>query len=614
MSHTPGPADKTHGQVPPPTPTPQIPWCYPAGLWGSILDKAVRRLGAYPFSPLFVRSDVTFEMPRIFTAYSGDISGRYIEFFSLYRQMGFPCPALPGLVRQVLSAQQPSGYFGEAGFDANNLTEKETKIFWGNGRLLIGLMEYYRLTEDGKVLAAAKKLGDFLFDCGLHEPGDDATGATVAHGGPAGFATTFCSCIEGIVRLFEVTRDVRYAGLAKGIADQLPDTLDGFHSHGRMTALRGMVDLSLATGDSALMDRVIGQWALIATEHLVPLGGVREHFGESCHRDEGCSVADWIMLSLKLFNATGAPKYREAAGHCFFNHLLTSQFDNGGFGHQALLPEEAGNGKTVLTGIGLPYGKSPGGFKEAYWCCSFHVPRALLEMARLMVTTPRENAVAIHLPLSAEFNTPGLDFRMVSDEFMKSLEVTVLKASPAVLELRVDIPTWANHPGCKLIHRDGTEEAVGFSGNAFVVSRTWKPGDRLFIGFNPGLLVRSLLSTREKTYATDKQAVFFGPLILGYECSDDLLHGQMMTHGHVTAKLLLIDGHPKFPDPGIPLQMIVEYHDTTNQRTIWSPRQLIPAFLRHNDHNLRVIHTIEHRAFSALNAAQQEELSSGTLP
>jgi hypothetical protein len=72
------------------------------GLLAERLERAMQRLRAYPYSHLFVRSDVTFEMPRIFAAYSGDISGRYIELFSVYGQMGYATPGLERLVKQVL--------------------------------------------------------------------------------------------------------------------------------------------------------------------------------------------------------------------------------------------------------------------------------------------------------------------------------------------------------------------------------------------------------------------------------------------------------------------------------------------------------------------------------
>ena len=584
--------------------------CKAGGLWGERLARAVNRLRVHPYSAVFIRSDVTFEMPRIFAAFSGDISGRYIEFFSLYALMGYPTPELATIVEQVLPAQKPSGYFGEEGFDKTQLTGRETKIFWGNGRLLIGLMEYYRLTNDPQILAAATRLGDFLFDCGLHESASAVGKALAADGGAAGFATTFCSCIEGIVRLYEITGDARYAKLAQGVAALLPDTFESFHSHGRITALRGMVDLARATDDARMMDRVIRQWNEIESEHLTSTGGIREHFGATCHHDEGCSVADWVMLSLKLFSATGQPEYLRAAEHCFLNHLLATQFENGGFGHQPLLPTPVKGHEPILAGIGLTAQARANDLKEAYWCCSFHGPRAVLEMASHLVVAPSRAEIAINLPLTAQVQSPDWELQLTSDLFGKSLEIDIRQAPASPMTLRILVPSWANHPEASILAANGKPEPVKMNESTLVMERTWRPGDRIQVEFHPALRVAPALHAAEQVYATDKEAVFFGPLLLGYECSDPLLWGQMVKEEKLTTTLVLIDDHPQAEDPGVPMQMIVEYHDAIDDRTIWSPRALVPAMLRCNDQPLRTVHTIEHRPFASLNAAQQEELTS----
>jgi DUF1680 family protein len=549
-------------------------------------------------------------MPRIFTAYSGDISGRYIEFFSLYGQMGYPVPELAGIVERVVSAQKPLGYFGEEGFETQRLTQRETKIFWGNGRLLIGLMEYHRLTNDPKVLSAACRLGDFLFQCGLHESTSSIGQGVAADVGPAGFATTFCSCLEGIVRLFEVTRDPRYATLAKGVADLLPETFEGFHSHGRMTALRGMVDLAGITHDAAMMDRIIRQWKVIEAEHVTPLGGIREHFGDGCTRDEGCSVADWVMLSLKLFSATGEAEYLEAAEHGFLNHLLAVQFENGGFGHQVLLPQKVKDHEPLLMGIGLPKGECLNYTNEAYWCCSFHGPLAILNLARHLAAVPTDTGLKINLPLTAEIASAGLELETEADIFGQTLEITIRRAPSTPVTLQVQIPAWAHTPEASLRLPTGQPEPVTPEGNMLTLHRLWQPGEKLLMNFHPTWHVEPAFPLAQLSYAPEKEAVFFGPLLLGYECSDDLLWGQLMTGPEIVTTLVVIEDHPRSLVASERLPMIVEYFDTEAGRTIWAPRVLTPTLLRYRDQPMRTVHTVARRAFASLPAAQQEELTS----
>jgi len=571
------------------------------GILGDSLDRAVRRLRSHPYSPMFVRSDVSFEMPRIFNAYSGDISGRYIEFFSVYGQMGYGTEGLREVVQQVLKFQQPEGYFGAAGFDKTNLTHKETKIFWGNGRLLIGLLEYYRLSKDQNVLPAARRLGDFLFGCGAHEPTSAIGQAIAADTYSAGFATTFCSCIEGVVRLFEETHDGRYATLAKGMADLLPDAFEGFHSHGRMTALRGMVDLAVATRDQAMLNRVLGQWQTIRDEHVIVLGGVRECFGYRCKRDEGCSVADWVMLSLKLLAVTGDSRCLAAAEQCLFNHLLANQFQNGGFGHVPLaLDEVAGHDDRIVAGTSLD------GLTEAYWCCSFHGPRAILEAARHLVT-PRGDCLEVAYVASADVSCDGVRLELTADPFGQTLEIAVREAPSSELAVRVRVGAWAHEPEARLLGE--TPRRITPEGGYLTMTRRWRKDDIVRIELHPRFEIRPGVDAAQRAYAPDTDALFFGRLLLGYVYADDLLWGQEMRSDVTT--VVLFEHRPQAAPVRFPFKTIVEYFDKAQNRTIWSPRELVPVMHRTGDQPLRTVHTIERRPWESLTPEQQAELTDG---
>lgn len=566
------------------------------------LDRAVRRLRAHPYSPRFIRADVSFEMPRIFNAYSGDISGRYIEFFSIYGQMGYAVDDLAELVRQVLAYQHPAGYFGVAGFNRAKLSDTETKIFWGNGRLLIGLLEYYRWSKDPVVLAAAQKLGDFLFACGLHESTSAIGQAVAADGGPAGFATTFCSCLEGVVRLFEETRDPRYAQLARGIAALLPAKLDGFHSHGRMSALRGMVDLALATDDQALLDNVLQQWQTIHDQHVTVFGGIREHFGCACTRDEGCSIADWLMLSLKLFAATEKAACLDAAEWCLFNHLLANQFHNGGFGHRPFtLDKVTGHDTAIATGL------QPGG-TEAYWCCSLHGPRALLEASKYLATRRSAASLDVNYLAAADLADGDLSLEISTDALAQTTQIKVKQAPATPVAIRVRIPAWAHEPTASLVHDAGQHAAM--EDGYLTMKRRWQPGEVFRVELHPQFEIRNGVEDAvQQTYAPDKQALFYGRLLLGYNGFDDLLWGQSMKAD--TTTLLLPQARPHTGPVSFPYKTIVEYFDKTQSRTIWAVRQLVPLTLRLPDQPLRTVHTIAPRSWASLTSAQQDELIHG---
>src|SRR5690348_8156043 len=114
------------------------------------------------FDEAFVLADAMPEATRRFTNFSGDVSGRYIgALAAATRHTGQMYPVLDGIVTKTIALQRPDGHFGAA-FSTGRVTNDDMAILWGNGRLLIGLLEYYAISPQPEVLASARKLGDFL--------------------------------------------------------------------------------------------------------------------------------------------------------------------------------------------------------------------------------------------------------------------------------------------------------------------------------------------------------------------------------------------------------------------------------------------------------------------
>ena len=143
--------------------------------FGDVLGEALRlgkqRLTADPYrSAAYLRSDFSFETNRIFVNYSGDISGRFTELASL---MSPPDRMTPPILEDVLHDigryQKADGHFGRD-VDWNRPLEPESPnavllpIFWGNSRLLVGLVEAYRAFGRPELLASAKRIGDFYIN------------------------------------------------------------------------------------------------------------------------------------------------------------------------------------------------------------------------------------------------------------------------------------------------------------------------------------------------------------------------------------------------------------------------------------------------------------------
>ena len=280
-------------------------------------------------------------------------------------------PPCPTILADIPTYQQSDGHFGVEQHLPEISRTRDMPILWGNGRMLIGLVEVYDRTGDRKVLETAKKLGDYFVTT---DPVYDKAENLNSVGGTYsdGFATCYFSCIEGLVGLARVTQDDRYLDEAKRIAELAfsIDDFTGLHSHGRLCTVRGFADLYAATGAAHWRDAAERDWAIFMERYRLPTGGVKEVLNAKCNADEGCSVCDWLRLNLSLWRLTGEGRYLDEAERCLKGHFLFQQFPNGGAGHRWFYQID---GQPVAF---------KGRREEAWWCCGEHWARAMVDVAR----------------------------------------------------------------------------------------------------------------------------------------------------------------------------------------------------------------------------------------
>jgi DUF1680 family protein len=169
--------------------------------------------GSPTFDSSFVLADLTATPTRRFTNFSGDVSGRYIGALASAAEYSRQSPAaLDRVVREAIRLQKPDGHFG-APLSEGKVVNSDMATLWGNGRILIGLLEYYRVQKSPEVLQAARKLGDFLVSVAPRFNADDVrneyNGARFAVG-----YICWTQNLEGVVELYRVTKEPRYLDLA----------------------------------------------------------------------------------------------------------------------------------------------------------------------------------------------------------------------------------------------------------------------------------------------------------------------------------------------------------------------------------------------------------------
>ena len=451
------------------------------------LDR-VRRGGPPVYSDDFVLADAVPQHLRRFTEFSGDVSGRYLSALATVAQFsGQAIPELDRVAAKLVPLQKADGHFGDA-FSTGAVANSDMALLWGNGRLLIGLLEYHRLKPKPEVLACARRLGDCFVKLGprFNDPAiiEKFSGDQVAVG-----YICWTQIIEGLVELNRVTQDEKYLRLAEQIAANT-HRYPKEHSHGFVSALRGVLDLYRATQDGQWLRKVETEWeGIISSGNLLPQGALPEIFKPMIANDEGCAEADWLRLNLGLWAETRNPRYLDNAELTLFNEFFFNQFHTGDFGHHILTDD----------GIGVWSAR-------AWWCCTLHGLRAFPQVFQAAFRSEPAR-LCYDLPVDGEGAAPGLTVRADSSLAEDaSVALLVTKADGVEHALGIRQPVWAS--ALKITINGKALEGVAQVG-AVEVRRRWQSGDKL--------MVRYVMRTRLLPHPQDasRVAVLRGPWFLG---------------------------------------------------------------------------------------------------
>jgi len=479
-------------------------------------DLALRRVregGPPAYTKELVLADAVPRHVRRFTEFSGDVSGRWLEALaaaSADRKERYT--ELAEWLPELLAAQREDGRFGEP-FAAQGLRREDMALLWGNGRLLIGLVEHHRATGDARSLDAARRLGEFLVKI-APEMNSPRVRGQFAEGAFAMGYICWTQMIEGLTALHDVTRQSRYLALAREIAARL-ERKPGEHAHGFLTSLRGVLDLYDVTRERALLAQAENEWqAVVSSGNLFVAGTIPEAWKPKAVRTEGCAEADWLRLSLRLWRLTGKLQYLEAAERTLFNEFAMNQFSAGDFGHRAL----------AATGVRAGATEGPGGGSaRAWWCCTLHGLRAFPDIFRHVWRESGEG-LGYDLPLEGEARGKALQVSASSAlEQNGTITLDVAGAGGAARPLLIRLPQWAERVE---IEMHGGAAEITLRDGRYRVARAWQAGDRVQL--------RYAMRTRAERDAAGRVALFHGPWLLGVaEATDPFFFDEPHSHNRL---------------------------------------------------------------------------------
>ena len=298
---------------------------------------------------------------------TGDLTGRYLDFLSASMEIDeTDRERLDELFRRILNCRTKEGTFG-ASYNRASLNESEYNKIWDTAaKHFVGLIRYYLWSGNVKALDAA--VGNAEYFLSHKEYVDRCIDENIrTHVFRMSYWIT-----EPLAMLYGITGDERYIEVIRKIEQAMPDSINSHHSHGFMTVLRGFQLAAIYTGDKSFNDLPEKFRKVIAEEAVWADGNISESFPMS-QRNEGCSIADWIMLNLYSGFITGNPECYEFAETAMMNALALNQTVNGGFGHRMLKKDKTGYLAGHLS-------------EEAWWCCLHDAGLSMVEYARHAVT------------------------------------------------------------------------------------------------------------------------------------------------------------------------------------------------------------------------------------
>jgi len=415
---------------------------------------AKQRGRSYPLDSLdFIMVDL--ERPNTLTRhadfFTGDLTGRYLDFLSASAHLEpSDHDRMQALFTRMLACQAPNGTFGRVpGVYTEPAWMAASKVF-------IGLLSYYKETGDPKALAAARRNAEFFFanldrvrEASIQQKKPEDLHKWIRTAGSLGDFGTIIT--EPMAELFGITGDPRCLDVCRAVAEaQESRPLKGRGiAVGVQTTLRGLQLAAIYTGDSSWNKQPEQFRKEVADKAVWADGNISEKVLPSSSRNEGCAIAEWIMLNLNAGFISGEDEAYEKAENALWNALFLNQTVNGGFGHRELESDHTYGGAVLES--------------EAWWCCLHNAGVAMVEFADHAVTL-RGDELRVNLLVPGRFKVPyrGTTIEVeVTTRYPEKADTTVvISGAPAELKTRIRIPSCikgaevkvANLPGGKTRH------------------------------------------------------------------------------------------------------------------------------------------------------------------
>lgn len=316
--------------------------------------------------------------------WSGDWQGRDLLAQLSHRVIfGSDPEALHDLLERLPNHVNSGGYFGSL-LDLNSINEQQLA---GNGWFLRALCLWHDL-GDSRALPMIRKVVDELYlplrdavdiypvTYGIAEEGRFDGNLREDKQGRFLLSTDvgcFYISLDGLAHAYRIDPRPESADLIRRMIDRFLQTDvvgNRFQTHATLTALRGVLEFADITRDATLVDHVERLFEQYQQQGMT-LNFANYNWFRRPEWTEPCAIVDSFMLARRLFRLTSKRDYLLLSYKIFYNALVFSMRENGGFGcDKCATPSR-------------PVFRIDPGAYDAYWCCTMRGAEGLRDAMEL---------------------------------------------------------------------------------------------------------------------------------------------------------------------------------------------------------------------------------------
>ncbi|WP_205945206.1 glycoside hydrolase family 127 protein [Pedobacter hiemivivus] len=400
---------------------------------------------------------------------------------------------LDDAVNGLMATQTPDGYIGNYA-ETNRLQRWD---IWGRKYCMLGLLAYYDLTKNKKMLSAAVRAADNLISDLKKQDG-----IIVTKGSYRGMAAS--SVLEPICLLYQYTNNKKYLDFAEEIVRQWetpegPQLLSkskinvserfpkpkswysaeqGQKAYEMMSCYEGLLELYRLTGKAVYKQAVENTWENIRnTEINIAGSGAstemwfkgKEYQNTPVHHyQETCVAVTWLKLSNQLLRLTGETKYADAVETAYYNALLGAMSSKGAVWAKY----------TPLNGQRLSGNEQCG---MGLNCCDASGPRGLFNLPSYMVMERNEGLQINYFAegnyiVKSPKNQRILVVQSTDYPLSGAIKIGLNIAKPEAFDVHLRIPAWSKLTKLSV---NGEELTDLIPGQAARINRVWKLGDQI---------------------------------------------------------------------------------------------------------------------------------------